>query len=150
MPLLTLNGEYVNKNQLSKKLYILRTYTCTVSKHYVSGLLDIFKKIIVVVISFKIWDFLDITCLLGFCFVNLYTFRRDLLSKVSFLYGPSLLMTFPFLGAVTGSKATSMVNDLAALILSKSQIGEEYQVSTEDIQVEIFLAQRSHDFCLSF
>ena len=59
-------------------------------------------------------------------------------------------MTFPFLGAVTGSKATSMVNDLAALILSKSQIGEEYQVSTEDIQVEIFLAQRSHDFCLSF
>ena len=59
-------------------------------------------------------------------------------------------MTFAFLGAVTGSKATSMVNDLAALILSKSQIGEEYQVSTEDIQVEIFLAQRSHDFCLSF
>ena len=44
VPLPTPNCEYVNKNRLSKKLYMLRMYTCTVSKCHVSGLPVISKK----------------------------------------------------------------------------------------------------------
>ena len=61
-------------------------YTCTVSKHYESGLLVISKKIIVVDISCKICNLLDTLRLLGFKIGIIYTFRRDLLSRVSFLY----------------------------------------------------------------
>ena len=59
MPLPTLNCEYDKQNQLSKKLYMIRMYTCTVSSCYVSGLLVISKKIIVVDITFNNCDFLD-------------------------------------------------------------------------------------------
>ena len=40
-----------------------------------------------------------------------------------------------FKGGITGTKATDMVEDLAALILSKSVIGEEFLVETDDIKV---------------
>ena len=42
------------------------------------------------------------------------------------------------IGGVTGTKATDMVEDLAALILSKSVIGEEFLVETDDIKVQLY------------
>ena len=74
------------QNQLSKKPYILRMYTYTVSKCYVSGLLVISKKIIVVDISFKICIFLDTLSSARILNLNYIHFQTDLLTRVSFLY----------------------------------------------------------------
>ena len=40
-----------------------------------------------------------------------------------------------YLGSVSGSKATKLVNDLSSLLLSKSVVGEEFEISTKDIKV---------------
>lgn len=47
-------------------------------------------------------------------------------------------MIIQIIGGVTGTKATDMVEDLAALILSKSVIGEEFLVETDDIKVQLY------------
>ena len=43
--------------------------------------------------------------------------------------------TSKFLGDTSGSKITDMIDDLSKLLLSKSIIGEQFNIDTKDIKV---------------
>ena len=92
MPLPTLNGEYVNKPVVQKTIHTqnIHLYCFKTLCKWPTGYI---QKNIVANKSLKICDFFGHTIrLLGFCFVNVYTFKRDLLARVSFLYGLNQLI----------------------------------------------------------
>ena len=79
MPLPTLNGENINKKVVQKTIHT-QNVCLYCFKHYVSGLLDISKKILVVVISFIICNFLDIRHVCYDFKLELYTLSDQIYS----------------------------------------------------------------------